>query len=178
MPLRQLDRLPALARELVQLRMDVIICVGQVTVRAAREATSTIPIVMYLNTGPVAQGLVKNLARPEANLTGVLISADGTLAGKRLELLRELLPRASRIAVLAPDDPNFQLQLQETKKGGRRAQVFTRSHGSPGQRLQHRIHGYQHAQARRIGCRCAFVFLSRPQANHRSGGKTPIACRL
>jgi ABC-type uncharacterized transport system substrate-binding protein len=112
----ELDRLPGLARELVQLRMDAIVCVGSAAVRAGREATSTIPIIMFGNFDPVALGHVTNLARPEANVTGILISADGTLAGKRLELLRELAPRAARIAVLAPDDPNFRLQLQETQK--------------------------------------------------------------
>jgi len=112
----QPDRLAGLARELVQQRMDAILCVSGQAVRACREATSTIPIIMFGNFDPVASGLVTNLARPEANVTGVLISADGTLAGKRLELLRELAPRAARIAVLAPDDPNFRLQLQETQK--------------------------------------------------------------
>ena len=112
----QLDRLPALARELVQLRMDVIVCVGSAAVRAARDATATIPILMYGNFDPVPQGLVTNLARPEANVTGILIAPDGTLAAKRLELLREAVPRATRIAVLTPDDPNFRLQLQETQK--------------------------------------------------------------
>lgn len=112
----QLDRLPGLARELVQLRVDAIVCVGPATARAAREATSTIPIIMFGNFDPVALGIVTNLARPEANVTGILIAADGTLAGKRLELLRELVPRAARVAMLAPDDPSFRLQIQETQK--------------------------------------------------------------
>lgn len=112
----QLDRLPALARELVQLRMDAMICVGPAPVRAAREATSTIPIILFGNFDPVALGLVTNLARPEANVTGILISADGTLAGKRLELLRELAPHAARIGMLAPDAPSFRLQIQETQR--------------------------------------------------------------
>jgi putative ABC transport system substrate-binding protein len=113
----QLDRLPGLARELVQLRVDAIMCLGPAaTVRAGREATSTTPIIMFGNFDPVALGLVTNLARPEANVTGILISADGTLAGKRLEFLRELAPRAARIGMLAPDVPSFRLQLQETQK--------------------------------------------------------------
>jgi len=112
----QLERLPGLARELVQLGVDAIVCVGPTTVRAGLEATSTIPIIMFGNFDPVALGIVTNLARPEANVTGILISADGTLAGKRLELLRELAPRAARIGMLAPADPGFRLQLQETQK--------------------------------------------------------------
>jgi putative ABC transport system substrate-binding protein len=112
----QLERLPELARELVQGRPDVLLAVSTAAVRAARAATTAVPVLMFGNLDPVAQGLVANLARPEANVTGVLIAADGTLGGKRLELLREAVPRASRVAVLAPDDPNFGLQLDETRR--------------------------------------------------------------
>ena len=112
----RLDRLPGLARELVQIPVDAIVCVSTSSVRAGREATSTIPIIMFGNFDPVALGLVTNLARPEANVTGILIAADGTLAGKRLELLRELVPHAARIGMLVPDVPGFQLQLQETQQ--------------------------------------------------------------
>jgi len=112
----QLDRLPGLARELVELRVDAILCVGPATARAAREATSTIPIIMFGNFDPVALGVVANLARPEANVTGILISADGTLAAKRLEFLRELVPRAARIGMLATGDPDFRPQVRETQK--------------------------------------------------------------
>ena len=111
----QIDRLPGLARELVQLRVDAMVCVGAAAVLAGREATTTIPIVMFGNFDPVALGLVMSLARPEANVTGILIAADGTLAAKRLELLREMVPRATRIALLVPDDPNFRAQTQETQ---------------------------------------------------------------
>ena len=110
------ERLDTLAREMIALRVDVFLCVGAAAVRAAREATSTIPIIMFGNFDPIALGLVTNLARPEANVTGILISADGTLAAKRLELLREVVPRAARIAILAPEDPDFQIQLEETRK--------------------------------------------------------------
>ena len=112
----KLEQLGALARELIALRVDVMVCVGSAAVRAARETTSTVPILMFGNFDPVALGLVINLARPEANVTGILISGDGTLAAKRVELLREAVPRAARIAMLAPEDPNFQVQLEETRK--------------------------------------------------------------
>ncbi len=112
----QLDSLGALARDLVAQRLDAIICVGSAAVRAARDATSTIPIVMFGNFDPVALGLVTNLARPEANVTGILISAEGTLAAKRLELLREAVPRAAHVAMLAPEDTSFRVQLEETRK--------------------------------------------------------------
>lgn len=94
------DRLPALAEELVRLKVDVIITPGSNDTRAAKNATKTIPIV-FLGAGsdPVALGLVDSLARPGGNLTGVSNVASA-LAGKRLELLKETIPKLSRVAVL------------------------------------------------------------------------------
>ena len=112
----QLERLPVLARELLQQRVDVLMAVGSAPVQACRDATSSVPILMFGNFDPVAQGIVTNLARPEANITGILISADGSLAAKRLELLREAVPRATRIALLAPEDPTFRFQIDETRR--------------------------------------------------------------
>ncbi len=112
----KLDRLPGLARELVQLRVDVIVAVATVAVRAAKDATTTNPIVMFDNLDPVAAGFAASLARPGGNLTGVLIAPDGTLAAKKLELLKEAVPRAARIAFLVPDDPNSRPQVQEVQK--------------------------------------------------------------
>jgi putative tryptophan/tyrosine transport system substrate-binding protein len=115
----QNERLPELARELVAAKVDVLVCVGPAAVDAGRKATSTIPIIMFGNFDPVALGLVANLARPEANVTGVLISADGTLAGKRIELLRELVPKATRVAMLATADRSFRGQIDETQAAAR-----------------------------------------------------------
>ena len=112
----RLDGLSGLARELVQLRVDVIVAIGAVSTRAAKRATTTIPIVLYGNLDPVAAGLVTSLAKPEANVTGILIAPAGTLAGKKLELLKEAVPRASRIAFLAPEDPAIRSQVQETQQ--------------------------------------------------------------
>ena len=94
------DRLPALAEELVRLKVDVIITPGSNDTRAAKNATKTIPIV-FLGAGsdPVVLGLVDSLARPGGNLTGVSNMAS-ELAGKRLELLKETIPNLSRVAVL------------------------------------------------------------------------------
>jgi putative ABC transport system substrate-binding protein len=112
----QLDRLPDLARELVRLRMDVIVAISASAVRAVTAATSTIPIVLYGNLDPIAAGLVTSLAKPEGNVTGVLIAPAGTLAAKKLELLKEAVPGATRIAFLAPADPGIKLQVQETQQ--------------------------------------------------------------
>ena len=111
-----LDRLPRLAWELVALKPDVIVAVGSGAVKAAKDATTTIPVVMYGNFDPVQLGLVKSLARPGANITGVLIAPHGTLAAKKLELLKEAVPRATRMALLIPDDPNFRTQTAEVQQ--------------------------------------------------------------
>jgi len=93
------ERLRSLAVELVRLKVDVIITNSTPAIRAAKEATSTIPIVMTGSADPVGTGLVANLARPGGNITGLSIMAPD-LDGKRLELLSETVPNASRTAML------------------------------------------------------------------------------
>jgi putative ABC transport system substrate-binding protein len=93
------ERLPALAIELVQLRVDVIVASGTQAVRAAKQATSTIPIVMAVSAHPDKIGLVESLARPGGNVTG-LDNVGPDLKGKQLQLLKELAPKVSRVAVL------------------------------------------------------------------------------
>ena len=95
----KLDRLPALAAELVRLKIDIIGTGSPATTRAAKEATVTIPIVMAQDTDPVANGFVASLARPGGNITGLSTLAP-ELSGKQLELLKETVPRLSRMAVL------------------------------------------------------------------------------
>jgi ABC-type uncharacterized transport system substrate-binding protein len=95
----KLDRLPALAAELVRLKIDIIVTGAPATTRAAKEATVTIPIVMAQDTDPVANGFVASLARPGGNITGLSTLAP-ELSGKQLELLKETVPRLSRMAVL------------------------------------------------------------------------------
>jgi putative ABC transport system substrate-binding protein len=93
------DRLPARAAELIRLKVDVIVTQGTPATMAAKNATSTIPIIMSGGTDPVAIGLVPNLARPGENVTGVTIMNE-ELAAKRLELLKETSPKVSRLGVL------------------------------------------------------------------------------
>jgi putative ABC transport system substrate-binding protein len=94
------DRLPALAEELVRLKVDVIVTPGSNDTRAAKNATKTIPIVFTgAGSDPVTLGLVESLARPGGNVTGFAQIA-AQLAGKRLELLKETIPKLSRVAVL------------------------------------------------------------------------------
>ena len=94
-------RLPELAAELVQLKVDVIVVRDAVAIPAAKQATGTIPIVMAVSGDPVGAGYITSLARPGGNITG-LSNMTPQLAGKRLELLREVIPGAARVAVLGP----------------------------------------------------------------------------
>jgi putative ABC transport system substrate-binding protein len=93
------DRLPALAAELVRLKVEVIVTAGPASTRPAKEATSTIPIVMGFDNDPVGNGFAASLARPGGNITGLSTLAP-EISGKQLELLKEIVPRLSRVAVL------------------------------------------------------------------------------
>jgi hypothetical protein len=95
----RLDRLPMLAAELVQLNPDLILAIGTDVAQAVLRATHTIPLVMGSSLDPVRAGLVASLAQPGGNLTGVSYLVD-RLNPKRLELLKQLVPGASRVAVL------------------------------------------------------------------------------
>jgi len=94
----KLARLPALAADLVHRKVDVIVTVGTLSTRAAKKATSTIPIVMAQDPDPIRNGFVTSLARPGGNVTG-LSKLFSELSGKRLELLRETIPKLSRLAI-------------------------------------------------------------------------------
>ena len=93
------DRIPSLVAELVQLKVDILVSPVSAAIRAAKESTKTIPIVMVIADDPVATGLVDSLARPGGNVTG-LTRLTQELNGKRLELLKEVVPTASRVGVL------------------------------------------------------------------------------
>jgi ABC-type uncharacterized transport system substrate-binding protein len=108
----QLDSFPAYAHELVELPVDMIVAGGEAAIRAAKRATSQIPIVMTLAADPVGSGLVPNLAHPGGNLTGMSALASD-LAGKRVELLKELVPKAKRVAILW--NPSNQSKVTEWK---------------------------------------------------------------
>jgi putative ABC transport system substrate-binding protein len=109
----KLDRLPALAAELVRLKVDVIVTSSAPGAVAAKNATGTIPVVFVTAGDPVGMGLVTSMARPSGNVTGLTTHAP-ELSGKRLELLKEVVPRITRVAVLwNPSNPGFSEMLKE-----------------------------------------------------------------
>ena len=111
----KVEPLPTLAAELVRLNVDVIVTWGTPAVQAAKKATSTIPIVMAAATDPVETGLIASLARPGGNVTGVN-SGGVEVAGKILELLKELVPRATRVGILwNPDNQANEITVAHTK---------------------------------------------------------------
>ena len=109
------DRLAGLGAELVRLKVDVIVTSGPAATRAAKEATVTIPIVTAQDPDPVGNGLVASLARPGGNITGLSTLAP-EISGKRLELVKEIVPRLSRVAVLGSSTtPGNAQALKETE---------------------------------------------------------------
>jgi putative ABC transport system substrate-binding protein len=111
----KLDRLDELAAELVRLKVDVFVTSGNAVTRAAKKATSTIPIVTSLVSDPVENGFIASLARPGGNITG-LTSLGAELSGKRLELLKETIPRLSRVMVLGNSHtPGNSQAVQQTE---------------------------------------------------------------
>ena len=113
------DRLPGLAAELVNLKVDLIVTQGGLAAEAVKEATATTPIVIVGGVDPVGTGLIASLARPGGNVTGVTLQPT-ELSAKRLELLKETMPKASRIAVLwNAEDRSMTLQYREIENAAR-----------------------------------------------------------
>ena len=125
----RLDRLPGLATELVGLRVDVIHTLSTPAAIAARHATTTIPIVFTGVGDPVGTGVVSSLAHPGGNVTGISIMAT-ELSGKRLEILREMVPKVSRVAMLWNDtNPGMVLRAHETEAAAAKLGVTIQSLG-------------------------------------------------
>jgi ABC-type uncharacterized transport system substrate-binding protein len=128
----QLDRLPTLSAELVRLKVDVIVTAGSPAARAAKNATTSIPIVMATGGDPVGLGLVATLARPGGNVTG-LTTLSRELSGKRLEMLREAFPRVARMGMLwhRPSDIDA-LTRRETEEAAQTLGISLKAHGVDG----------------------------------------------
>jgi len=113
------DQLPEMAAELVQLGVDVLVSGNTSALLALQKATRTIPIVMLTSSDPLSMGLVASLARPSGNITGLSVMSREA-SGKRLELLRDVIPKLSRVIVLSnPENPVVVKSLQETRAAAR-----------------------------------------------------------
>ena len=129
------ERLPALAAELVRLKVDVIVTAGPPAPLVAKQATTTIPIVFAISNDPVAEGVVSSLARPGGNITG-LTSIAPEVVGKQLELLKEVAPKVSQVAVLRnPSNQGHPLTLRQAEGAARALglQLHIMQAGSPGE---------------------------------------------
>lgn len=114
------ERLPELAADLVRVQVELIVTVGSQATQAAKRATATLPIVMVGVGDPVAAGLVTNLARPGGNVTGLAINTGQEVYSKHLELLKEIVPKLSRVAVVIdPRSPYYAVNRQELDSAGR-----------------------------------------------------------
>jgi len=114
----ELHRLPELAADLVRRQVAVIVCNGP-AVQAARAATASIPIVFVVGDDPVRMGLVASLNRPDGNLTGVTFFGGGQLGAKRMELLRELVPKAAHVVILLdPGNTGIEVELTNLEAAG------------------------------------------------------------
>jgi ABC-type uncharacterized transport system substrate-binding protein len=112
------ERYDQLAVELIRLKVDLIVAEGSSLALAAKKATNTIPIVMTNSTNPIGTGLVASLARPGGNVTG-MTSVTGELGGKLVDLLKEAMPKLSRVAILHPGGPSDELFVKETEAPSR-----------------------------------------------------------
>jgi putative ABC transport system substrate-binding protein len=121
----KIERLPDLATELVRLKVEVIVTGSSTVTRPAKEATSTIPIVMANDNDPVGNGFVATLARPSGNITG-LATLYPEISGKRLELLKEIIPKLSRVAVFGTSTQPGNAQLFK-RSGTRRRGVRSKA---------------------------------------------------
>jgi putative ABC transport system substrate-binding protein len=123
----QLERLPHLAAELVRLKVDVIVTEGEAGIRAARDATSTTPIVMAVSGDPIGTGLIASLSKPGGNITGLSLLAPD-LGGKRIELLKETVAKVSRVGILwNPTNAVKALELRSTEAAAKELGVIVTS---------------------------------------------------
>ena len=118
------ERLPDLAADLVRRKVDVIVAPAGTAALAAKAATTSIPIVMIFPSDPVETGLVASLRRPGGNITGTTFTAGPEIFGKQLQILKEAIPQASRVALLSnPADPSFALQVRDVEASARALRI-------------------------------------------------------
>jgi putative tryptophan/tyrosine transport system substrate-binding protein len=116
------ERFPEIIRELVSIKVDVIVTVTNAMTRAAKDVTRTVPIVMAYSVSPVEHGLVQSLSRPGENVTGLTMNVGSAIPGKQLQFLRELLPRLSRVAHLYSKEELAE-EVQSAETAGRELKI-------------------------------------------------------
>jgi putative tryptophan/tyrosine transport system substrate-binding protein len=118
------ERLPDLAAELLRLKVDAIVAPAGSAALAAKNATNSIPIIMIFASDPVEMGLVASLRRPGGNVTGTTFTPGPEIFGKQLQILKETIPHASRVALLSnPEDPSFATQIREVEATARSLRI-------------------------------------------------------
>jgi putative ABC transport system substrate-binding protein len=122
----KVDRIPSLVAEFLQLKLDVVVSVNTLAIRAFKQATTTIPVVVVINDDPVATGIVDSLARPGANVTG-LTRFTRELSGMRLELLKEAVPKISRVGILDDASSDIRASYQDFAPAARALQIDLQS---------------------------------------------------
>src|SRR5262245_6697344 len=122
----KVDRIPSLVAELLQAKLDVIVSVNTLAIQAFKQATKTTPIVIVINDDPVASGIVNSLARPGGNVTG-LTRFTRDLSGKRLELLKETVPKISRVGVLDDASTDIRASFQDFEPAARALKIQLQS---------------------------------------------------
>lgn len=171
------ERLPGLAADLVRLKVDVIVAPSRAAL-AAKQATTAIPIVMPIITDPVRLGLVASLARPAGNATGFATQND-ELPGKWLELVKETLPKISRVAILL--DPDIRRRRPIESRGGRGAipgcEPSGAEGGAPG-RSRDRLHGSADESRRSPHRFVVTGFLCSENSHRRIRGQAPATDNL
>jgi ABC-type uncharacterized transport system substrate-binding protein len=122
----KVDRIPSLVAELLQLKLDVLVSVNTLAIRAFKQATQTLPIVIVINDDPVTTGIINSLAHPGGNVTG-LTRLTRELSGKRLELLKEAVPKLSRVGVLDDASTDIQASFQDFEPAARALKIQLQS---------------------------------------------------
>jgi ABC-type uncharacterized transport system substrate-binding protein len=172
------DRLPALAAELIRLKVDIIVALATPATAAAKSATGTIPIVMIGAGDPVGSGFIASLARPGGNVTGLAYSgADMGILAKQLELLMEAVPKVSRVAILSnPTNPNHPRWMKEIKDAGRslRVQLQFLEVGSPND-FEGAFAAMAKERAGAVLVVADSIFIGQPYATRSTHGEDPPA---
>jgi len=172
-----IERLPDLAADLVREKVDLIVAPAGTAALAAKNATSSIPIVMMFPIDPVGLGLVDSLARPGRNITGTTMATGSEIFAKQLQMLKEVVPRASRVAILSnPADATFEVQMKEVEAASRALGVHlqqVQARGADELNAAFASLARERAEALVLGGSSTFLALRTPVAELAVKGRLP-----